>query len=73
LDLLKLSVDQSMASKISGVFAPPDWGFSINTRVCLGFLISQGTSGAFTIRSLVLLACISGPGAVWSFKFVGDL
>jgi hypothetical protein len=73
LDLLELRVDQSMTCEISGVLAPSDWGFGVNPSVCLGFFISQGTSGTFPIRSLIVQIYIRGPGAVWGFKFVSDL
>jgi hypothetical protein len=73
LNLLELSIDQSMTSKISGVFAASDWGFCINPCVCLRFFISQGTSGALPIRSMTLQVHIRGPRSDGGFKFVGDL
>ena len=74
LDLLKLSVDQSVTSEISGFLAASNRGFSIDPCVSLGFLISQGsTPGAFPMRSLALLGYISGIGALWSFKLAGNL
>jgi hypothetical protein len=73
LNLLELSIDQSVTSEISGVLATSDWGFCVNPCVCLGFFISQSTSGAFPIRSMAFQVHIRGPGSDGGFKFVGDL
>jgi hypothetical protein len=73
LNLLELGIDQSMTSEISGVFAASNWGFCVNPCVCLRFFISQGTSGALPIWSMVFQVHIRGPRSDGGFKFVGDL